>query len=162
MSTHNIVVTWLEGQQKWAATSQSPRGKAIAESPTIAVNRLKRSISQRDEQARFKVTVDLPSGARTAIDRYFAAMAESADKQQKALSMQVELAEVFIEKYGLNRTQAAVAVGLSQSHLGKILDGKVLRNVTLPKAVDPAESIANFVNTPVAERQTSKRNDKKR
>lgn len=162
MTTHNIVVSWLDGQQKWVATSQSPRGKAIAESPTIAVNRLKRSISQRHEQARFTVTVELPSGARTAIDRYFAAMADSADKQQKALNMQVELAELFIEKYGFNRTQAAVAVGLSQSHLGKILDGKVLRNVALPRTIDPAESIAEFVNTPVAERQQSARNDKKR
>jgi hypothetical protein len=162
MSTNNIVVTWHDGQQKWVATSQSPRGKAMAESPTIAVNRLKRSLAQRDERARFKVTVELPSGARTAIDRYFSAMAESADRQQKALSMQVELAELFIERYGLNRTQAAVAVGLSQSHLGKILDGKVLRSVSLPKTVDPAESIAEFVNTPVAERQSIKRNDKKR
>jgi len=134
----------------------------MAESPTIAVNRLKRSIAQRDDHARFEVTVELPSVARTAIDRYFAAMADSAEKQQRALSMQVELAELLIERFGLNRTQAAVAVGLSQSHLGKILDGKVLRTVALPKTADPAESIAQFVNTPVAERSQHKRNDKKR
>ena len=134
----------------------------MAESPTIAVNRLKRSIAQRDDHACFEVTVELPSVARTAIDRYFTAMAESAEKQQRALSMQVELAELLIERFGLNRTQAAVAVGLSQSHLGKILDGKVLRTVALPQTTDPAESIAQFVNTPVAERSRRKRNDKKR
>lgn len=162
MTTNNITITWHDGQQKWVAISQSPRCRAMASSPTIAVNRLKRSITHRNGLTRFKVTLELPSGARTAIDRYVAAMTASAEMQNKALNMQVELAELLTERYGLNRNQAAVAVGLSQSHLGKILDGKTRRSVALPPAVDPAEMMAEFVNTPVAERQQSKRNNKKR
>jgi hypothetical protein len=162
MVINKIVLSWHDGQQKWAATCQSPRGKALASSPKIAVNRLKRSLAQRQSDARFEVVVQLPSGAQTAIDRYFAALAESAEKQEKALNMQVELAELFIEKYGFNRSQAAAAVGLSHAHLGAILDRKVLRNVALPATVNPSESIAKFVNTPVAERQSTRRNDKKR
>ena len=162
MTTHKIVLAWLEGQQKWVATSQSPRGKALAKSPKTAVNRLKRSLALRQGDARFEVVVQLPGGAQTAIDSYFAAMAAADETRKTALSMQLELAELFLERYCLNRSQAAAAVGLSHSYLGKILDGKVLRSVTPSQTVDPAESIAEFVNIRVAERNPTKRNDKKR
>lgn len=162
MKTHRIVVSWLDSQRKWAATSHDPKGKALADSPTIAVNRLKRSLLQREGPAEFAVTLELPSGARSAANRYLGAMNEAAEKQAVALSLQVELAELFIDRYGLNRTQAAAAVGLSHSYLCKILDGKVLRNVSPQSTTDPAVSIAEFVNTPVAQRQSSARNGKKR
>lgn len=163
MKTQKLSLSWHDGLRKWVAASQSPEAKAMAASPKTAVNRLKRALSLRGlGSVQFEVVVQLPSGAVSAIDRYFAVMADAAEKQRKALEAQIELAELFIDRYGLNRTQAAAAVGLSHSHLGKLLDGKVSRTVALPPSVNPAETIADFVNTKATEHTSVARNARKR
>ncbi len=162
MKTHKIILSWHEGKRTWVAVSQSHDGKATARSPKTAVNRLKKTLAVFDRApAQFEVVTELPSGALGAVAKYLNTMSEAAEKRRHALTMQVELAQLFITRYGLNRSQAAAAVGLTTSYLGKLLDGKVVRGDAL-ETRHPAVTISDFVNTYVRDRKPFKRNVKKR
>lgn len=161
--TYKITLSWHDGKRTWSAVSQPLAAKATARSPKTAVNRLKKSIGLRARgAARFEVVTELPAGALPVVDKYRTTMVEAAEKRRQALHAQLELAQLLIKRYGLNRSQAAAAVGLTTSYMGKILDGKVVRGEASLEPPNPAETISDFVNTYVKDRKPIPRNDKKR
>jgi hypothetical protein len=145
-----VLVTWQDQTCSWAAVSATPPGRAVAESPRTAVNRLRKRLGSK----KLNITVRMPLATERALARFATTAAAVAEMQTKLQSMQIALAKQMIEQHGLNRIQAGAVVGLSHSFLGKILDGKLARGSLHLPPLDPAAALAEHL--------ADQRNDKKR
>lgn len=142
MNKTDIAATWDASTRSWVAVSFDPPARTVASGLRIAVRRLTRNLRRRPAP---RVSVELPAAAKAAVERYLDASADLARRQAHVLEMQLELAHVLIENCGLNRSEVAVTVGLSDSHLGKLLDGKLERDAVYAPH-DPAASLSAFVS----------------
>jgi len=138
----DVNVSWHEPTGSWVAVSADPPARASGNSPRIAVRRLRATLGAR---TKIRVAIALPAKASAAVERYQAAAADLAERQQRVLDMQIELAQMLIESCGLNRSQSAVVVGMSHSYLARLLDGKRERDASSIAPVDPLTALAEFV-----------------
>jgi hypothetical protein len=88
--------------------------------------------------------VKIPAAAEAAAERYRTAAEDLARRQNHVVAMQFDLACKLIDGCGLNRSEAAIAVGLSNTYLGKLLDGKAERAHAAPPP-DPGAALSAFV-----------------
>lgn len=137
----SVVVTWNPPTQSWIAVSLDPPGRAIANGPRTAVNRLHAIVGRK---RKLQVAVELPAEAEAAAERYRLAAEDLARRQSHVVTMQLDLARRLIDSCGMNRSEAAVAVGMSNTYLGKLLDGKAAR-APGPPPPDPCAALSAFV-----------------
>lgn len=143
-----ILVSWHEASKTWVAITSAPPTQAKAASPKTAVNRVYRALSaivgrRAAERAIPKVAV--PHDVQVAWDKYRRAAEAAADKRRDMLRLQMELGQLLLDKYGLNRSQAAAVIGFTSSYFGKVLDGKFTRHPEEVELMDPAEALAEHV-----------------
>ena len=139
--TISVVVTWNLPTRSWTAISLDPPARSSAKGPRTAVNRLHAIVGKRH---KLHVTVKIPAAAEAAAERYRVAAEDLTRRQNHVVAMQLDLARRLIEECGLNRSEAAVAVGLSNTFLGRLLDGKAER-ATVPPPPDPGAALSAFV-----------------
>lgn len=61
------------------------------------------------------------------------------------MNEQLELGRMLISKYRLNRSQAAAMVGINDSYLGRLMDGKTSRESDILEPPAPDEALARHI-----------------
>lgn len=148
MTDAEILVSWHEASRTWVAITATPPTQAKAASPRTAVNRVYRTlftVMGRRAAERATPKVSVPHDVQVAWDKYRRAVTAASDKRRDMLRLQIELGQLLLEKYGLNRSQTAAVIGLTSSYFGKLLDGKKNRNPEEVELMEPAEALAEHV-----------------